>query len=395
MMTENNHTELVDIITKKIRQHPQQRITFADYMNEVLYHPQHGYYVTRQAKIGKDGDFITSPRLCADFGEMLAEQFMEMWQVVGTPAHFTLVEIGAGQAILANDILTYLQNKFPDFYKNLHYLIVEKSPAFKEEQKRRLESKFSVVQWCEIEEIPPNSIIGCYFSNELFDAFPVHQFMIKDGQILEIYVSLNSQSKELDNLFKETIDEVSTPKILEYFQELNLNILNYPNGYRSEVNLQALEWIKIIANQLKRGYILTIDYGYPSHRYYHPQRREGTLQCYYHHRYHSCPYINIGHQDITAHVNFTALEKQGELVGLEKLSSTQQALFLMALGLGERLAILSSDQANSWDLITLLNRRDALHQLIDPMGLGGFTVFLQGKGLQESEKQPLKGFIIP
>jgi len=146
-----------------------------------------------------------------------------------------------------------------------------------------------------------------------------------------------------------------------------------------------------VGKKLQQGYLLTIDYGYPAHRYYNPRRREGTLQCYYRHRYHNNPYINVGRQDLTAHVNFTALEKYGELCGLDVLGFTQQALFLMALGLGDRIAALST---NVSDVATLLRRREALHKLIDPMGLGGFGVLLQSKGLKEKAKI-LKGLMVP
>jgi SAM-dependent MidA family methyltransferase len=170
----------------------------------------------------------------------------------------------------------------------------------------------------------------------------------------------------------------------------------YGDGYRSEVNLAALDWMSTVAQKLQRGYLLTIDYGYPAHRYYNPRRREGTLQCYYLHRYHNNPYINVGRQDLTAHVNFTALERQGELCGLDVVGFTQQALFLMALGLGDRIASLSANDAEVFDLATFLRRREALHQLIDPMGLGGFGVLVQSKGFREDEKKKkLKGFTVP
>ena len=144
-----------------------------------------------------------------------------------------------------------------------------------------------------------------------------------------------------------------------------------------------------MTNKLKTGYLLTIDYGYPAAKYYHPQRSQGTLSCYYQHRHHSDPYINVGQQDITTQVNFTALEKWGEHCQLVTLGFTQQALFLMGLGLGDRLMDLSVGQ---YDFTTLLKRRDALHQLIEPTGLGKFGVLIQGKGLTpEQRKLSLSG----
>jgi len=139
--------------------------------------------------------------------------------------------------------------------------------------------------------------------------------------------------------------------------------------------------------------VLTIDYGYPASRYYHPRRSQGTLQCYYQHHYHDNPYINIGRQDITAHVNFTALELWGQQSGLASIGWIQQGLFLMALGLGDRLVSISEQQQ---PISQLLKRRDALHQLIDPTGLGGFGVLVQSKGLTQVEAGLLlKGLDIP
>jgi SAM-dependent MidA family methyltransferase len=392
LASENNNPELCAFITQKIEENPQKRITFAEYMDWVLYHPDYGYYSTNKANIGKHGDFLTSPRLSADFGEVLGEQFVEMWEILGKPHNFTLGEMGAGQGILAADILHYLQNQYSDFFHCLQYIIIEKSPALIAEQKKYLRDYQSLVKWQKWDDIADTSIVGCFFSNELIDAFPVHQFVIQDSKIQEIYLTGESAS------LREILDDVSTTQIIDYFDLLGIDLSTrvYGEGYRSEVNLAALAWIKTVTSKLQRGYLLTIDYGYPAHRYYNPYRREGTLQCYYRHRHHNDPYINIGNQDITAHVNFTALEKQGELSGLAKIGSTQQCLFLMALGLGDRVSALSTKDAEVLDIGTFLKRRDALHQLIDPMGLGGFEVLLQCQGLTDSEKtRSIKGFTIP
>jgi SAM-dependent MidA family methyltransferase len=157
------------------------------------------------------------------------------------------------------------------------------------------------------------------------------------------------------------------------------------------VNLVALDWIATVAEKLDRGYVLTIDYGYPAQRYYQPSRSQGTLQCYYQHSHHNDPYIYVGDQDITAHVDFTALQRYGEQCGLETVGFTQQGLFLMALGLGERFTQLTQTEAtSSEDLHDRLRHRDALHQLINPMGLGGFGVLIQSRGFT-GEHPELKG----
>jgi SAM-dependent MidA family methyltransferase len=402
-----NDKNLLQIIRDRIDASPGQKITFAEYMELVLYHPEHGYYSSGKIEIGAEGDFFTSSSLGADFGELLAEQLWEMWQKMDCPIPFMLVEMGAGQGRLAVDILNYLQQQHSDFLSAIEYIIVEKSERLIEKQKEIL-FEFSdrvKIFWKTWQEIPENSLIGCLFSNELVDAFPVHQVAIEAGQLKEIYISLSdytttSQTKQDKDPSDrgegiiEIIDEISTPRIKEYFQLVGIDVALeiYEDGYRTEVNLAALDWLENISKCLHKGYILTIDYGYDSRRYYHPQRREGTLQCYYQHRHHNNPYVNIGSQDITCHVDFTALEHGGKLLGLETIGFTQQGIFLMSLGLGDRLQELSSGKFN---FIEVIKRRDALHQLIDPTGLGKFGVLIQSKGLEGEEIRTLRGLTVP
>ena len=397
----DSHSPLCQAIAHRIITSPQKRITFAQYMDMVLYHPEHGYYSSDAIKIGFRGsDFFTSASLGADFGELLAKQFYQMWEILDQPIHFDLVEMGAGQGILASHILNYIQQEYPDFFGAVKYIIVEKSQSLKQEQQQRLQD--FAVDWCNLEEIPSKSINGCFFSNELVDAFPVHQFILAAGELREIYVTLAELNREISEiqiirnpLFIEVIGEPSTPQLGEYFKLVGIDLSQntYENGYRSEINLAALNWLGIVADCLERGYVLTIDYGYPAHRYYNPRRSQGTLQCYYQHRHHDNPYINIGQQDITAHVDFTALSSWGERCGLKQVGWTQQGLFLMSLGIGERIAALSSQQQ---PISQLLQRREGLHQLINPSGLGNFGVLVQSQGLTEKQaSQPLQGLVVP
>ncbi|AHJ28904.1 class I SAM-dependent methyltransferase [Nodularia spumigena CS-584] len=383
---------LCNAIAYHISTSPQRRITFAEFMDLALYHPEHGYYSSHAVKIGFQGsDFFTSPHLGADFGELLAEQFWQMWDILARPVPFSLVEMGAGQGLLAMHILNYSGLHYPDFFAALDYVIVEKSPGFQQEQQQRLQD-FSV-RWCSLEDIPTDSITGCFFSNELVDALPVHQFILTDGKMHEVYVTTGKDDSE--PLFLEVTGELSTPELQKYLDlvEIDLTARGYEDGYRSEINLAAGEWLSIVADRLHRGYVLTIDYGYPADRYYNPRRSQGSLQCYYNHRHHDNPYINVGMQDITAHVDFTALERWGDRFKLEKIGFIQQGLFLMALGLGERLSAISHQEL---PLSQLLQRREALHQLIDPTELGNFGVLIQSKGLQQTEiTQPLKGLTVP
>jgi SAM-dependent MidA family methyltransferase len=398
---EGSNSTLYNLIAQQIAQSPNQRMTFADYMDLLLYHPQQGYYSTKAVAIGSQGDFFTAPHLGSDFGELLAEQFVDMWRSLGQPSPFTLVEMGAGQGILATDILQYLQQQHPDFWPALEYVIVERSPTLRLQQQQRLRSHQHLaesipVRWCTWEEIPVDSIVGCCFSNELVDAFPVHQVMLVEGELQEVYVALASNLSPGSIPFTEQLGELSTPQIKEYFDFVGISLQadSYPEGYRTEVNLAALSWLQTVADRLQRGYLLTIDYGYPATRYYNPMRSQGTLQCYYQHRHHNNPYLYVGYQDITAHVDFTALEHQGDRCGLQKVGLIQQGLFLMALGLGDRIAALAQTDLSQpgQSLQTLLSRREALHALANPMGLGNFNVLIQSKGLETAEKQKtLKG----
>jgi len=392
--TNNSQRTLDTVITQRIIESPCHRISFAEYMELALYDPQYGYYASSSTQIGAAGDFFTSCHLSADFGELLAEQFAQMWSLLQQPNPFTLVEMGAGQGLLAIDVLKALQRHHPNCFACLEYVIIERAAALIQAQQRQLQQfvEIEVVRWCDFADAP-DSVTGCWFSNELIDAFPVHQVMLQAGQLKEVYVSVDQQNSQTQ--FVEVVGDLSTPRLAEYFNLVGIDWRfvpqsqrkspAYPDGYRTEVNLAALDWMATVANRLKRGYVLTIDYGYPSDRYYHPMRSTGTLQCYFQHQHHSDPYRNVGQQDITAHVDFTALEKQGELCGLNRVGYTKQALFLMALGLGDRLTALSQSPAtDGYSIQEILRQRDALHNLINPMGLGDFGVLIQSKGVESA-----------
>jgi SAM-dependent MidA family methyltransferase len=288
--------------------------------------------------------------------------------------------VGGGLGYFAQDTLHYLQRKYPSFYTSLNYIIVEVSPALQDRQRQILETHLERVSWKSWQEITDNSLLGCVFSNELIDAFPAHLVTLCQGDLKEIFIAEN-QGKLV-----EVKRAISTKKIREYldFLGVDINPATYPEGYRTEVNLEALNWLELVASKLQKGYVITVDYGYRSDRYYHPERYEGTLQCYYQHRRHNNPYLYLGEQDITTQVNFTALEKYGEKLGLQSWGWSKQGMVLMALGLGDRLLELSTGKYN---LEQILQRRDALHQLIDPAGLGNFGVLIQGKGLSLEEAQ--------
>ena len=381
-----NSQALQKILETKIASSPDKCISFAEYMELALYHPDYGYYNSGTVEIGKQGDFFTSSSLGKDFGELLGIQFKQMWHHLGCPDPFYLVEMGAGNGQLARDMLNFFQSEDKLFIKSLKYVIIEQSPALIEAQQKLLKSFKFDLTWKTWAEFADDSIVGCLFSNELVDAFPVHLIVKKGDRLAEIYLGLE------EGKLTKTTQPISS-SINQYLDLVDINLLDsqYPRLYRTEVNLNALDWLSTISAKLKQGYILTVDYGYTADKYYRPSRDRGTLQCYFQHRRHNNPYANLGYQDITTHVDFTALERQGERCNLETVGFTQQGLFLMALGIGDRLNELSSGK---FDITQIFQRRDALHQLIDPAGLGGFRVLIQGKNLTASKKH-LTGLSIP
>lgn len=360
---------LRDIIIAKIQN--EGPISFRDFMEMSLYYPGLGYYTSQGEKTGFKGDYYTSPNLTPSFGAMIARQLKEMWIIVGK-GPFTVVEYGAGTGKLCHDILDYLK-KEPDFYEKLNYCIIEKSQVLREKEKALLHEN---VTWHDtIENISP--ITGCILSNELVDNFAVHRVVMEDG-LKEFFVDYR-------NDFVEVLQPASE-ELKDYLSELNVEL---PEGFQTEINLQAPQWITEIAKSLKKGYVITIDYGYPSSELYKAARQNGTLLCYTQHTLNINPYQNIGNQDITAHVNFSALCHWGAKNGLSCCGLTTQANFLLALGFKEYLHTLEPKNEN---LIETIEKEMLLTQsLILDMGLK-FKVLIQEKGNLKKELSGLQGF---
>ncbi|HEY9206586.1 MAG TPA: SAM-dependent methyltransferase, partial [Candidatus Methanoperedens sp.] len=261
---------LSDLIIQKIRQNGP--VSFRDFMEMALYYPGLGYYTSSKDKIGKGGDYYTSPNLSPAFGEMMGRQIEEMWHIIGEN-EFTIVEMGAGTGLLSCDVYGYLE-KNRELFKNLTYCIIEKSPAMRAEQRKRLGEN---IEWYDsIKEI--GGMTGCIFSNELVDAFPVHQVVMGE-KLMEIFV-------DYDDGFFEALKPAST-ELNNYLSELGVVL---PEGYRTEINLDAIKWIEDIGATLKKGFVITIDYGYPSYELYQEYRNRGTLMCYFRHTANENPF---------------------------------------------------------------------------------------------------------
>jgi SAM-dependent MidA family methyltransferase len=358
-----------DVIIKRIKE--TGPLSFRDFMEMALYYPELGYYTSGRDKIGCHGDYYTSSYITPLFGEMIGRQLEEMWRLMGEKP-FTIVEYGAGMGVLSSHILQYIR-KNPVFYKKVHYCIIEKSAAMRQKQKAILPQE--VCSYASAADIPP--IDGCILSNELVDNFAVHQVIMCD-ELMEVFVDYDAV-----NGFVEMLRPA--PRVLkDYLMQMQVTL---PRGYRTEINIQAQDWLKEVAGILNSGFVLTIDYGFSSAELYNEKRSSGTLLCYYKHRVNDDFYHHIGEQDITAHVNFSALHQWGLRYGLSSCGYTNQGAFLHALGLVDclRKKEKGDDAAFTTDLPNLLR----MQTLLTDMG-GKLKVLIQQKGLGVKHLSGLK-----
>ncbi len=344
-------------------------LPFEKYMEICLFHPEYGYYAKGNLP-GKKGDYLTSPCVHRVFGATLANQIIEIYEILGKPEDFTIVEAGAGQGYFALDLLNYLNKKGYSF----SYFIVEPFEAIRRIQKETLSGFKEQIKWFKgLEDVP--EFIGVFFSNELFDSFPV-KLVQKEGKSLkEVWIEVDEEGK-IREFLKEVKEQEVLKRVEPYFDA-------WIDGYRTEVCLSIKDFYQVLAKKLKRGAIITIDYGYPRADYYSEERYKGTLYCYYRNRVVESPYLRPGEMDITSHVDFTLLKELGERFDFFTLGFAQQGIFLVSLGI-ERVLYEISD----------VNWRDieALKFLVFPQGFGSsHWVLIQGKGVENSEK-PLKGF---
>ena len=301
-------------------------IPFARYMELALHAPGLGYYSAGSAKLGASGDFVTAPEISPLFGRCLARQAGEVLGALGGGA---VLEVGAGSGAMACDVLAELErmDALPERYR-----ILEISADLCERQAARIRERIphlaARVEW--LERLPSEGFQGVMIANELLDAMPVHRLVLDEsGSLREAYVRWD------EDRFAWTTgplsDERLAPRLDAVFAELGRD--SFAPGYCFEVNLAMQAWLASATAALARGVILLIDYGYPRREYYHPQRGAGTLMCHYRHRAHDDPLILPGLQDITAHVDFTALAEAAHAHGLEVAGYTTQAWFLIGSGL--------------------------------------------------------------
>ena len=332
-------------------------MSFARYMELVLYAPGLGYYASGARKLGAGGDFVTAPELSPLFGRTLARQVAQALQ----PGD-ALLEFGAGSGALA-DVLTL---EFP----GLKYGILETSPELKQRQQEKLGDR---VQWL---DRLPERFRGVMLANEVLDAMPVHALAWTREGVLERGACANEGQLAW-------CDRAADGLVLSESEKIKPELP--PSGrYESELALAARAWMRTLGQCLERGAVLVIDYGFPAREYFHPQRSMGTLACHYRHHMHGDPFYLPGLQDVTAHVDFSALARSADEAGLELLGYTSQAQFLINCGITDLLA--AEDPA---DAKRYLPAAAAVQKLLSPAEMGElFKVLAVGKGITE----PLSGF---
>ncbi len=373
------HSELVAAISSEIiRSGP---IPFVRFMELALYHPHFGYYMRQpddvnHERIGWSGDFYTSSDVHPILGEALAKQAIQIDAMMGSPEPFTVVEMGPGKGLLAQHFLSACQRGSDVFCQRLRYVLIERSPVMWEIQRRNLapwSGKPGFVTWMEtLDELPPQSVEGLFLSNELIDAFPVHRIQVTGGRTEELFVEYR------DGRFVGCFKPLSTASLAHYLRHLNAK---WPDGYRTEVNLLAIDWMQQVALRMDRGFVVTIDYGHTAQDLYMPERKDGTFLCYYRQQTNDDPFIRVGEQDMTAHVDFSSLAAAGETQGLHVTGFTNQMSFLTGLGVEEMIEQLEPESPAF---------RAAIH-LLKPDGMGStFKVLVQHKGISRPELDGLK-----
>jgi SAM-dependent MidA family methyltransferase len=363
-------TALHRLILDRIRR--EGPITFADYMRMALYEPGLGYYVTGASSIGWQGaDYFTSTDINDFFAHCMGRQLLRMWEQLRRPTPFLVLEQGAGRGALAEAVRAWAWQEAPDFSAALDYRVADIRTGQDAQA---------------LEAAPPGDgdSPSVLLSNELVDAFPVHIVELRQGQLCEVYVG---EVKGQEGQLCEMLGAPCAPEVAAYLDRFRVSWRGYPSGWRAEINLDALRWIGRCARVLRRGYLLIIDYGEKARALYTPDRTRGTLLCYYRHQANERPVAHPGEQDITAHVNFSALIDEGRRHGLHLNTYTTQRAWLERMGLQDELeqrytrefAPALANRASDEGQVALLqwrSLRQGVSVLTNPAGMGNFKVLV-------------------
>jgi len=373
-------------IEQEIREHGP--MPFSRYMEICLYDPEHGYYSRNANQFGKAGDFYTSSDIHAVFGRLLSRQFEEMWQALDRPAELEILELGPGRGLFARDVLDWSRKKFPDFFASLKYTLQESSPTLQAKLEETLcdyvmpgkvgiskvETGLDASAEVEVRRTWPGETALIVFANEFFDALPV-EILSAQGRL--------HLAVEGDHL-----KEIWFPPADDELAFLNRYSVHPEDNERIEVSLSAQAWITQAAKAIQRGFLVVVDYGYTRAEQL-AGRHRGTLMAFRQHSASENPYKAPGEQDLTAHVNFTALGAAAEAAGLETQRLLTQSQFLM--GIGEK-----TEFADAFEGCRLAQERAKvalqLKHLVTPSGMGEtFHVLLASRGIDTGKVSRLSG----
>lgn len=362
-------------LREKIEQEIRERgpMPFSRYMEMCLYDPELGYYSRHAEQFGKAGDFYTSSDVHAVFGRLLARQFDEMWRELGSPQRIELLEVGPGRGLFAQDVLDWSEKKFPEFFQTLHYRLAESSPALRERLRATLSKSFAAGK-ASIAEPISCSGPGIIFANEFFDALPVEilspkgalRIVVRGGRFEESWASASAEELEF----------------------LDRHSVHPEDRERVEVSLVAQKHISQLAANLQRGFLIVIDYGYTRQEQL-AGRHRGTVMAYRQHSASPNPYEAPGEQDITAHVNFTALAAAAQASGMQVQSLLTQSQFLMGIGEENQFADAFEDCRMPQERAKVALQ---LKHLVTPAGMGeSFHVLVASKGVDAAKTAALSG----
>jgi SAM-dependent MidA family methyltransferase len=367
--------ELAVRIREEIRQ--SGPMPFARFMAFALYDPAGGYYRSESARPGRGGDFLTAPELHPIFGEMLARAVEEAWDRLGRPEPFVVVEHGAGEGALAVPLLGTMPAP-------IRYRPVEAD----EHRLVRLREHLAAAGLADrLDDVSAEAPFdGVIVANEVLDALPVHRVRQRGSELRELAVDVGG-----DGAFVEVEIPPTTPALAERLAAEGIGLVD---AQTAEVCLAIDDWIAMVSAPLRRGLLILIDYGAPAAELYDPmRRRDGTLRTYVRHQVHHDPYRFVGRQDLTAHVDVTAVELAAQAAGLTTLGITTQAEALMGLGIEVRLRAIQADPATTFEDYALL--RSALMRLLDPAAMGKFRVMVFGRDWPSGDAPAIVAYRLP
>jgi len=360
----------IPLLAERLREQIRRQgpITFHDWMKTALYDPSHGYYCRdEQTKWGREGDYRTSPERSSLFAATFARYFARLYEGLDRPSCWTIVEAGAGDGRFANGVLQTFQDFFPEVFAATRYIIDEISSTSRAVAQKRLLPFSSQVEFRNVDDTLDEweADPGIIFSNELLDAFPIHRVSMHDGALSEFYVDVDEHGE-----FAWMLGPLSTPRLLSYFQEYGIKL---GEGEVAEIGLEIEEWLTRVAARLRRGYLITVDYGLTAAEL----SPSGTLRGYRRHEIVEDVLAQPGERDLTTTIDWNFVKNVGHQLGFEVLEFARQDKFLLAAGLLDQLEIESQQTKREAEKLRLST---AAREMILPDGMAAsFQVLVEKK----------------